>query len=190
MNTDTGKSLQRSSYSLFPLNLSGNILQVLFLLGLGVLAVVLHVHFRMPMKLPGRHGLEFMVLFMAGRVLSNYRYASSLSSVGASALAFIPVWGFDNPFMPITFLLPGMVIDFFYNIIRTEKYFLKLGLMALAGGIAYATIPVVRFFIMQTTGFPFSSLLLGPEYPVFTHFLFGSAGAAFGYFIFSKIRKH
>jgi hypothetical protein len=158
-------------------------------MGLGMLAIVLHVHLRMPMKMPGRHGLEFMVLFMAGRVFSNYRYASSLSSLGASAIAFIPVWGFDNPFMPLTFLLPGIILDFIYNLIRTDKFYFKLIILALAGGLAYATIPVIRFFIMQATGFPFDSLLFGSGFPILSHFLFGSAGAAFGYFIFGKIKK-
>lgn len=189
MNTDTGKSLQKSSFSLFPLSLQGNILQVLFLLGIGILAVVLHVYWRMPMKLPGRHGLEFMILFMAGRIFSNYRYAGSLSSLGASAVTFIPIWGFHNPFVPLTFLLPGIILDLVYNRLPTKRFYFRLVLMTLAGGFAYATIPIVRYFIMQTTGFPFSSLILGPEFPVLSHFLFGASGAAIGYFAFGKISK-
>jgi len=59
------------------------LIEVLFLIGFGLLAIILHAKLRSPLRLPGHHGLEFMALMIIGRNISRFSYASSISSIGA-----------------------------------------------------------------------------------------------------------
>jgi hypothetical protein len=155
------------------------------LLLLGFFAVVLRERVNVPLKIPGHHGFEFMLLFMAGKTLSRQRYAMLISSLGASASAFLPIFHFGNAFMPFTLLLPGIIGDLIVN--RTGKT--NLLYAALAGGLAYSSIPLSRQIFMMVTGIPFTSLLGGFLYPFALHFVFGALGALAGAGIFGRFAK-
>lgn len=156
------------------------------LLLLGFAAVTLHARLRTPLHIPGHHGLEFMALLVAGKMITQYKYAMTVSSIGASLFAFMTFLSFGNPFMPLTFLLPGIVADLFINRNAKQHYLF----IAIAGGLAYATIPLCRELIMIFTGYPFGSLFTGLVYPFATHFVFGAAGSVLGAIIIRKtIRK-
>lgn len=185
MDNTNGSMYQKSTSKAFQIESTTDLLKIGLLLLLGFFALVIHERLRIPMKLPGHHGFEFMLLFMAGKTLSRQRFAMSISSLGASAAAFLPMFHFGNDFMPLTLLLPGIIGDMIIN--RSEKpgYFY----IAIAGGLAYASIPLSRQAIMITTGIPFGSLLTGLLYPVALHFVFGALGALAGAGIFNRFAK-
>lgn len=149
------------------------------LFGIGILAILLHARLRTPLNMPGHHGLEFMALLMAGRAASKIKWASSISSVGIGFILLFPVFGFNDPFMGINYMFPGLFIDILYNFTRQFKW--QLLVMAIIAGIAYFTIPLSRLIIHLISGYPYPSFVkFGYAIPLFNHLLFGMAGGFVG----------
>jgi hypothetical protein len=154
------------------------IAEFMLLFLLGATAIVLHSKLRIPLHLPGRHGIEFMLLLLIGRNISSFRFACSFSSLGVASMLVIPMLGFKDPYMSVVFILPGIATDLFYN--AFPKINKNIWLLALAAGFAYALIPVSRLIISLSTGFMYESLLGGFLYPLATHFIFGFIGGLGG----------
>jgi hypothetical protein len=185
MDNINGNMYQKNTSKAFQIESTNDLIKIGLLLLLGFFAVVLRERINIPLKIPGHHGFEFMLLFMAGKTLSRQRYAMSISSIGASVSAFLPLFHFGNAFMPFTFLLPGIIGDLIINRTGKSNYFYA----AIAGGLAYSSIPLSRQVIMMTTGIPFPSLFSGLLYPFALHFIFGALGALAGVGIFGRFAK-
>lgn len=187
MNFMNTNSSQKTSSAASAVRISLLIAEILALLAIGVVGVLLHAKFRVPLKLPGHHGLVYMALLIGGRMLSRKPYASSLSSVGAAVMLMFPL-GFKDPFMPLIYLLPGFIVDLGYRILGPKNR--NIFLMALFCGIAYMTIPLSRIIITTFTGFPYGSLINGFLWPTFTHLVFGFAGGLAGSALVKAFRKN
>ena len=185
MGNTNGNMYQKSTSKAFQIESTTDLLKIGLLLLLGFSALFLRERLKISLQLPGHHGFEFMLLFMAGKSLSRQRYAMSISSIGASVSAFLPLFHFGSAFMPITLLFPGIIGDMIIN--KTGKH--NFVYIAFAGGLAYASIPLSRQIIMAVTGIPFGSLLTGLLYPVMMHFLFGALGSLAGAGLTSKFSK-
>ncbi len=174
-----GKLLQRSLSRVFQSKLAADTLEALILLMFGIIAITLHARFKTHLGIPGNNGLLFMAIIMTGRIISHFRNAASVSCFAASALSFLPFFGFQNIFFPITFLLPGLILDWLYNIKYSKLLTEKVWFLGLLGGLAYMTIPLSRIIISLITGFPFGAFIkYGFVIPVASHFFFGLAGAS------------
>ena len=176
---------QKNTSKVFQIESTADLLKIGLLLLLGFFAVVLRERLKISLQLPGHHGFEFMLLFMAGKTLSRQRYAMSISSIGASASAFLPLFHFGSAFMPFTFLLPGIIGDLILNKSDKTNYLY----VAIAGGLAYSFIPMARQIIMLATGIPFGSLISGFFYPFALHFIFGALGSLAGEALFGRFAK-
>lgn len=185
MDNINGNMYQKNISKAFQIDSTNDLLKIGILLLLGFSAVFLRERLKISLQLPGHHGFEFMLLFMAGKTLSRQKYAMSISSIGASASAFLPLFHFGSAFMPITLLLPGLIGDLSINKTGKHNYLF----IAIAGGLAYASIPLSRQIIMVITGIPFGSLLTGLIYPFALHFIFGTLGSLAGAAIFSRFAK-
>jgi hypothetical protein len=154
-------------------------LETLLLIGFGALAIFIRAKLRIPINIPGHHGIEVMALIIAGRRFSNLRFASSVSTLTAALLIFIPFMGFKDPFLPAVYIIMGLAIDLIYGAFpKWKENFLFISLL---GGLAYLIIPLSRIIITLTTGLPYGSLFKhGFVAPVALHFLFGIIGAAAG----------
>ena len=150
----------------------------LLLLLLGVGSVVLPAILRSPLKLPGHQGLVSMALLMSGRTLSRYRWAASVSSVGAGMTALLPLWGSDDPILWLTYLVPGLVID--VGLLFAGRWREQMWFLALLAGLAYGTKPLLRLAAGAIFGWPYGSLLSGVLYPLVLHILFGAIGGLIG----------
>ncbi len=179
-------SLQKSLSKVFPSKIVLGI-EILFLLFLGIFAITLHAKLRIPLHIPGKHGLIFMFLLIAGFSLTQIRYAALIACSGASALLFTNLLGFADPFIAVTYLIMGFSMDFLLN--RFHFLQAKFWFVALVCGISYAIIPVSRIFIHLLTGFPYSSLLSGYIFPILSHFLFGSLGGLLGFLTLQATKK-
>jgi len=149
--------------------------EALFLILLGVVGVALHAYLRLPIKVPGHNGLLWIALLMVGRLVSQRRWAASISSTSAAAISLLPVMGFKDPLDTITLLIPGVVIDLAFLI--SPRLLASLVALALVGAFAHATKPIAKLIVSAGTGFPYPSLIAGILYPLSLHALFGAAGA-------------
>jgi len=155
------------------------VIEYLILFGIGIIAILLHARLRTPLNLPGHHGLEFMALLMAGRSASRIPWASTVSSMGIGLVLLFPAFGFNDPFMGINYMFPGIVIDVLYDMTsKPNRYLLRMSLVA---GIAYAMIPLSRLMIHFLSGYPYGTFVKHGYIYSFAGFLFfGMAGGFVG----------
>ena len=183
-----GKSSQKIISKAFPIKLAIDATEFILLAGIGAAGVLLHAYLRMPLGIPGHHGVIYMALLLSGRLISNKKFASSYSSIGAATMLLFHL-GFKDPFIPVLYLFPGFIVDiFFYNF---KKIKLNIIILAVICGLAYMTIPITRAIITLATGFPFGTFAKGFLLPIFTHFIFGFVGGLIpaGIDIFRKKKK-
>jgi hypothetical protein len=127
-----------------------------------------------------------MALLFSGRLYSQKKYASSLSSLGAAFMLLLPL-GFKDPFMPVMYMLPGLLLDVFYSVFKSKNHhFIYIGLLS---GIAYMTIPLIRAILSMVTGLFYGSLVGGFFYPIAMHFAFGASGGLIALGVYSLFRK-
>lgn len=188
MNNSNGSLNQKILSKTFPISGINALTEYLILFGLGAFAIILHVKLRIPLKLPGHHGLEFMALIMLGRIYSDKPIASTISSLGVACMMFFPIWGGKDPFAGAVYMIPGFALDYLYFTVKSKRLAF---LVAIIGGISYALIPVARIIISAVTGFPYSSLLTGVLYPIFSFMFWGAFGSSIALSIkyFSDKRK-
>jgi hypothetical protein len=149
------------------------------LLTVGVLAIALHARFKSPLSIPGHHGLEFMALLVLGRLSSNLKYASSLSSLGMGIFLLFPFVAFNDPMMGYNYMLPGFMLDLAYRWFGNSKS--KLLLLAIFAGISYMLVPLSRLLVNLGTGYPYGAFLKhGFVLPFVSWFFFGLGGGLLG----------
>lgn len=175
----SGKQQLKSISVLSHSSVYGNVAEYAVLFGIGILAILLHARLRTPLSIPGHHGLEFMAIFMAGRLASNIKWASTISSLGIGFILLFPIFGFKDPYMGFNYMLPGIFIDIFFNLTRYFKW--QMLVLTIIAAFGYFTIPLSRLFIHAFTGYPYSSFIkFGYFIPVVNYFFFGAAGGFFG----------
>ena len=158
------------------------ILEILLLVGAGMIAILMHARFKSPINIPGHHGIEFMAIFIIARMSSNMKFAGTISAVGIGSLLMFNVFGFTNPLMGFYYMLPGITLDILYN--SFNKWNSKFYAIALFSGIAYMTIPILKTLIFITAGIPYLSLLKhGYVLPFAGFFIFGLLGGLAGFTI-------
>jgi len=177
------KTLSKSLQNKWQLELA----EVIFLFLLGMLAITLHARMRIPLQLPGKFGLVFMLLLVSGRLVSHYRFATSVSCLGASGMLMFNFLGFDDPYMSFIYLLMGFIMDVLFKLAEKSKY--NYYFVILAGGLSWACIPILRLILAGFFSFHYHSLSNGLLYPLTTHFVFGVAGSALAVLIFNKALK-
>ncbi|MBL7138596.1 MAG: hypothetical protein ISS17_07470 [Bacteroidales bacterium] len=170
--------LPRSISSLFPGRIAGTLAEVLFLLFLGMLAMVIHAKLRIPLQLPGRQGVIFLTLIILGRGVSQFPFAGTIACTG-SALILATSWlGFREPLAPVVYILIGVILDLLYlNFSKVMPFVLAT---ALSCAIGWMFIPLIKFGIASITGLIFTSFRFGIAWPLATHLLFGLAGGLLG----------
>ena len=171
MNTSP---LQKTISKVFPNSTVAAAVEILFLLGLGMIAVVLHAKLRMPMHLPGKQGLLFMALIVTGKGLSKFPYAASVSTIGSALVLLIPGLGFHDPFMAINYLLLGSVMDIVTGF--SARFTSKAWLLSLLCGACWIFIPLFRLGMSFMVDMPLNAFRSGIAYPFITHLVFGMSG--------------
>lgn len=163
-------------------------LEVIMLFLAGALAIVLHARLRIPMNIPGHHGMEFMAIILAARLSSKMRWASSISAIGIGIFILFPILGFNDPMMGFNYMLPCFFMDFAWQNTPFKKY--ANILLAIAAGFAYMLIPISRIITTFTTGYPYASFIKhGYMTPVFTFLIFGFLGGLLGTGVYKLGKK-
>ncbi|HEY7530121.1 MAG TPA: hypothetical protein VIC56_05545, partial [Gemmatimonadota bacterium] len=152
-------------------------LHLLWLVALGCLEVWLHETVRVPLNLPGRHGLEAMALLALARCSSRLGGAATVSAASAAAFSLLPGWRAE-PLDPLFYFLPGPVFDAGWKAApRVAGWPLAIALLA---AFAHATKPVARAVVQQVSPLVYDSLAGGVLLPLATHLAFGFAGGLLG----------
>lgn len=171
--------------SLSEKSLTSRIALVLFLFILGVSIAFVRDRVRIPLHMPGHHGLDVMFFLTFLRIAFPMKWSGSIMGTGAGLATFIPGMGFGDPFMPLMFFIPGLLLDLFF---MGQKYFGKnIFVIAIAAGFCYMSIPMTRS-VISVFGITYGSFMGGILFPFITHFIFGLAGGFLGA-SFSKIIK-
>jgi hypothetical protein len=166
--------LQRTISKVFPNSAVAAAVEIIFLLGLGMLAIVLHAKLRIPMHLPGKQGLLFVALIVTGKGLSRFPFAATLSGIGAATLLLMPGLGFHDPFMAIMYLFLGLIMDLSTEI--ASKFTSRTWILAMVCGACWIFIPLFRLTMSIFVDMPLGAFRSGYLYPFATHLVFGVAG--------------
>jgi hypothetical protein len=175
MNTSP---LQRILSKEFPNKTAAMAVEVIFLLLVGMVAITLHSKLRIPMHLPGKQGILFVALVVSSRGLSRLSFAASITCIGSALLLWTGFLGFHDPFIAVTYVLLGGVMDLLFLV--AAKYSEKPWILALASGIAWTFIPLIRLVLSLFVTMPMNSFSSGIAYPFITHLLFGFTGGLIG----------
>ena len=92
MNTD-GRWHHRIISKAYPVSKVSALTAALLLFAIGAFAILLRTQLRMPMNIPGRHGIMVMLLIMTGRAASTRNIAGIYSGMGASIMLLFPFIG-------------------------------------------------------------------------------------------------
>jgi len=154
-----------------------------------MIAIAIHSKLRIPMHLPGKQGIIFVALIVTGRGLSRLTFASSITCLGSAMLLLTPWLGFHDPFIALTYVLLGGVMDLVYGF--TSKFSGKPWILAIASGLSWMFIPLFRLFLSPFVTMPLNIFSSGFVYPFSTHLLFGFIGGLLGAGLLSllNIRK-
>ena len=166
--------LQKTISKLFPNSTVASAAEIIFLLGLGMIAVILHAKLRMPMHLPGKQGLLFVALIVTGKGLSKFPFAASLSGIGAATLLLMPGLEFHDPFMALNYLFLGCLMDIvpgFFSRFTSHEW-----ILAIVTGACWIFIPFFRLTMSFVVEMPMGAFRSGYIYPFVTHLVFGVAG--------------
>jgi hypothetical protein len=153
-----------------------------YLVGLGTLGVILHASFRIPMHLPGHHGLEWMALLAFAFISSPRRWVATGVGISATAIAFLPIWGWHLSFSPLFYLASAVLFDMLCFMLPRQQ--LHRTVVVLYGGLAFAVAGFINFFIgphgaasnfawefwfLMHLGFGLAGTLIGIQLGTWTH---------------------
>lgn len=187
MNVINGNVLQKTLSKAFPNKIIASLLELLLVVIMGVAAVIIHAKLRMPMNLPGKHGVIFIAMLIVTRSFSKYPFATSLACLSASLTLFLFPLGFKDPFIPYIYFALGIITDVLFKLSSAKKY--SFIFISIAGAVGWMAIPLLRLLFAGFTGFIYHSLLLNPFYSVFMHLIFGLIGGFAGSGVFLLINK-
>ena len=183
-----GKSHQRTILSP-SLDLSfASVLKVILWMAMGAAAIFLHVRLKSPLRMPGHHGLEFMSILILLRLSTDFRWATTISSVGMGIFLLFPILSFDDPLMGYNYMLPGIILDIlFFAFAINKKQFI---IAAFFAGLAYITIPVSKLIFVFVSGIPSTTFYKnGFIIPFLSFFMFGSIGGLLGTILEKPLQK-
>jgi len=166
--------LQKTISRVFPNSTVATAAEILFLFGIGMIAIVLHARLRIPMHLPGKQGLLFVALIVTGKGLSRFPFAATVSGLGAATMLLIPGLGFHDPFMAVMYLFLGFIMDLITEF--ASGFTTRTWVLAILCGACWVFIPLFRLTLSLFIEMPVGAFRSGYLYPFVTHLIFGIAG--------------
>ncbi|OPZ96835.1 MAG: hypothetical protein BWY70_01652 [Bacteroidetes bacterium ADurb.Bin408] len=181
MNTKQPQSILSS---LFPNKAQAVAAEIAFLFIAGIFAAVVQQYLKVPMHLPGKQGLLFMLILTSVATLSRVKGAASITTGGAAVYLLTFQMASGDIYKPLLYIMVGITLD--AMIILWQKFNKPVLLLAVAGALSWATIPFTRLVISSLTGVVFKSFMSGLIYPFITHLIFGFIAALIAGLAFKK----
>ncbi|GGI53455.1 hypothetical protein GCM10011430_06290 [Oxalicibacterium solurbis] len=157
---------------------------LLLLLAAGIAAALLREAFRLPLRMPGHHGIEWLAILVLARLTSARPVAGMVTGIGAALTTICVGSGHGQMALALTLLLQGCLADAL--LFRPRLRIVFFAWIPIAGALIHMTAPLLRNTWMSLVAgtLPFHSLVNGLAYPLATHALFGAAGATIGLLVF------
>lgn len=153
--------------------------ELILLIGAGMLAIILHKVLRWPLDMPGRHGIEFMAIFVFLRLASRQSWAATIASIGAILSTSLLAGSSSSMGIGMLILaLQGFSLDLLYNHLTWRGRLLFL--LPLIAAIVHAIKPIIKFLAQGHLSIYSDSLNSGLMLPIVSHCLFGFLGGLFG----------
>lgn len=181
-NPPGAASIARSSSASSPGR--GLAVELALLAAAGLAVALLHEAFRWPLKLPGHHGLEWLAILMAARLLSQ-RPGAALAVACGAAFGAIGFGVEPHGVRAGTYLLQGLVLDGLFLLLRDRGALLVAA--PLLGAAVHALSPLLKNLLPG--GAASGSLGQGLAYPLATHAAFGAVGALCGALAVRALRR-
>lgn len=165
-----------------------SVIKVLIWMLTGAFAIFLHVRLKTPLQMPGHHGLEFMSILLLLKLSSNYKWTTSIASLGMGIFLLFPVISFQDPLMGFNYMLPGFILDVLFIFYKIDKK--QIFRIALFAGFAYISVPISKLAFSFFTKIPINTFLKnGLVYPFISFFMFGFLGGLLGLILEKPIQK-
>jgi len=163
---------------------TANMLEMLLLVMAGGMVAYMHFNTRIPLSIPGHHGLEFMGVYALIRLSSSMKYAGSMAMLGTGIILLMPGAGGGAMMHGFSYLLPGLILDLAYMMGKDKLRMLFV--ISIVSGLAYMCIPLSRAMLNAFTGYPYMAFVkYGAVYTILSFFFFGMLGGTLGYGLFT-----
>lgn len=170
----TGSSYPASTRSSISLVGPLSVGRLAFLVGIGVVTVLLHEAIRYPLRIPGQHGLEGMALLAIARFSTTHRWGATIAALSSAATA-VAIGAGSSWTTPFLYLAPGVALDL--GVMLFAGWRAQIIVLPLIAAFAFATKPLIRLGLAEWFGMQFGSFRMGALYPISTHIAFGFTGA-------------
>ncbi|WP_414553118.1 hypothetical protein [Anabaena sp. CCY 0017] len=155
-----------------------NWLEILALVGLGLIIAAVEANLRFPLRLPGWRGLIWLTPLVATRLSTSRFGAASITSFSAAGCSWLIGVRYD-PYDWFFYLVVGELLDLAYH--QGRKWKQQVWFWAIAAGLIHLIKPLTRI-IISSSGVWYGFLSSGYIYPLTTHLLFGAIAGIVGSF--------
>lgn len=184
MNTNQHPS---SLLKIFPNKTLALTVEMLLLFSAGILAAVLHQKLKVPMHLPGKQGILFLLIIISAARASRIPMGATIAASGSAMFFYLFAFDSADILKPVLYISAAMLIDGAIHLHRNQRIG-SIPFILLAGA-AWTIIPLVRTVITLSTGIPYKSFMSGFAYPFLTHLMFGLLAAALAVFTLRLFKK-
>lgn len=172
---------------IFPNKTLAASIEMLLLISAGLLAAVLHQKLKVPMHLPGKQGILFLLIIISAARASRIPMGATIAASGAAMFFYLFAFDSTDILKPILYIAAAVCIDGAISIHRNNSIG-NIAFIILAGA-AWTVIPLARTVIVFATGMPYKSFMTGFAYPFLTHLMFGVLAAGLALFTLRLFKK-
>jgi hypothetical protein len=186
MNMNTSQH-PNSLSRIFPNKAVAITFEIFLLISAGVLAAVLMQKLKVPMHLPGKQGILFLLIIISSARSSRLPMAATIATSGSAFFLYMFAFDSTDVFKPLLLMIVAAGLDAIIYLHR-NKTIGNIAFIILAGAV-WTLMPLIKLVISLFTGFPFPSFISGFAYPFATHLLFGVIAATLALFTLRLFKK-
>ena len=162
-------------------------LELMMIIIAGVAAILLHKVLRWPLDMPGRHGLEFMAIFVYLRAASSMTWAATIAATSAAITTSMVSYSGGVGIAMIILIAQGLIMDVMYKHLTLRGRLLFL--LPFIAALAHMMKPLIKALAQNNFGIYSDSLNLGVLMPLLSHCMFGFVGGVFGLLAWKAYKK-
>jgi hypothetical protein len=152
-------------------------LEILALMGLGLILAVVQANLRLPLKLPGWRGIIWLTPLISTRLLTSHFAAASITGLSAAGFSLLlGVRAFPDEWL--FYFVVGELIDIAYH--KSQIWQKQVWFWAIIAGLVHLLKPLTKVVMSLSGVGSYGAASSGLIYPLLTHLLFGLIAGAMG----------